>query len=167
MRRIIIAAAATALLAVTAQPAAADTEAFVERCETNSQWRLSNDTAGNLFADWSYDTRTAVEDGCKHLTAVVEDDLDFDVEQSDAEQTSAGRFVLFGPWVPGDTAFAGTASGIGGLSTGPMTITGPLLNATIAYSAPDGTRAVAEHRGLGTCGARCFATRSVWVLTSG
>lgn len=169
MRRAISATlACAAVLAVGVQTAAADVANLgVARCDTDATWTLSYDTSGNAFVQWSYDTGSATNTGCKHLSAVVYDDLDFKAEQRDFAQVDGGLFRLFGVRVTGSDDFVGTANGVDGAgATGPLTITGDLLNATIVVVSPNGHRAVIENRGTGRCGTRCYKTRSTWVATN-
>ncbi|HEV3001862.1 MAG TPA: hypothetical protein VGW75_14065 [Solirubrobacteraceae bacterium] len=167
MRSAISAAAAcAALLAAGAAPAAADiVNETVSRCEADVTWQLSGDPFGGVYADFSYDTGTASGTGCKHLSVVVQDDGDPAVVQGDHGAAGSVRFALFGVWATGDFAFAGTAERLDGQSRGPLTIANGLLDATTVLTEPDGTTAVVVHRGTGTCGARCFRTRSAWAVT--
>lgn len=157
-------AACAALMAIGVEAAAADAvNVGVARCEADVRWQLSGDAFGGIFADMSYDTGTATGTGCKHLSAVIEDDGDPSIAQRDFGQADSVRFALFGVWGTGDFLFAGTATRTDQAASGPLTIVNGLLNATIVRTPPHGSPAVTEHRGIGTCGTRCFVTRSVWV----
>lgn len=166
-RTFLVLAACAALTALAAQPAAAQlVDRGAARCDTDATWVITDDNAGTYFAEWSYDTGSATGTGCKHLRVLLYDDTDFDVEQRDFAQVDSGRFRLFVATGPGESVFAGTHHGIDGAGVGPFAIAAGLLNATTVVVSPDGHRAVIEHRGLGTCGTRCFRTRSTWVATN-